>query len=60
MPGGGCRVRVGGRSGGLLLLLSVVECFLEGRGEFEFVVEFVDGVEGSETLACFFRHVTIL
>ena len=53
-------MRVGGRSGGLLLLLSVVECFLEGRGEFEFVVEFVDGVEGSETLACFFRHVTIL
>ena len=32
----------------------VVECFLEGCGEFEFVVEFVDGYEGSETLACFF------
>ena len=33
----------------------VVECFLEGRGEFESVVEFVDGDEGSETFACFFR-----
>ena len=33
----------------------VVECFLEGCGEFESVVEFVDGNEGSETLACFFR-----
>ena len=32
----------------------VVECFLEGRGEFELVVEFVDGDEGGETLACFF------
>ena len=31
-----------------------VERFLEGCGEFEFVVEFVDGDEGSETLACFF------
>ena len=26
----------------------VVECFLEGRGELEFAVEFVDGDEGSE------------
>ena len=32
----------------------VVECFLEGRGELEFVVEFVDGDEGSELFACFF------
>jgi hypothetical protein len=32
----------------------VVECFLEGRGEFELVVEFVDGDEGRETLASFF------
>ena len=32
----------------------VVECFLEGRGEFEFVIELVDGDEGSETLASFF------
>ena len=32
----------------------VVECFLESCGEFEFVVEFVDGDEGSETLASFF------
>ena len=31
----------------------VIERFLEGRGELEFVVEFVDGDEGSETLACF-------
>ena len=30
----------------------VVECFLESCGEFESVVEFVDGYEGSETLAC--------
>ena len=35
----------------------VVECFLEGFGEFEFVVEFVDGDEGSESLACFFGGV---
>ena len=27
----------------------VIERFLEGRGELEFVVEFVDGDEGSET-----------
>jgi hypothetical protein len=33
----------------------VVECFLEGRGEFEFVVELVDGDEGRESFACFFR-----
>ena len=32
----------------------VVECFLEGRGDFEFVVELVDGDEGGETLASFF------
>jgi hypothetical protein len=32
----------------------VVECFLEGFGEFEFVVEFVDGDEGSESFASFF------
>ena len=32
----------------------VVKCFLEGRGELESVVEFVDGDEGSESLACFF------
>jgi hypothetical protein len=31
----------------------VVERFLEGCGEFEFVVEFVDGDEGSEALASF-------
>ena len=31
----------------------VVECFLEIRGEFEFVVEFVYGDEGSKALACF-------
>jgi hypothetical protein len=38
----------------------VVECFLEGRGEFESVgtyVEFVDGDEGSESFACFFGGV---
>ncbi len=33
----------------------VVERFLEGRGEFEFVVEIVDGDEGRESFACFFR-----
>ena len=32
----------------------IVECFLESCGEFESVVEFVDGDEGSETLAGFF------
>ena len=32
----------------------IVECFLESCGEFESVVEFVDGDEGSEALACFF------
>ena len=32
----------------------VIKRFLEGRGEFEFVVEFVDGDEGGETLARFF------
>ncbi len=31
-----------------------VERFLEGCGEFEFVVELVDGDEGSETFASFF------
>ena len=34
--------------------LCVVERFLEGRGEFESVVELVDGDEGSESFACFF------
>ena len=29
----------------------VIERFLEGRGELKFVVEFVDGDEGSEALA---------
>ena len=32
----------------------VVECFLEGCGQFEFVVEFVDGDECGESFACFF------
>ncbi len=32
----------------------VVERFLESCGEFEFVVEFVDGDEGSESFASFF------
>ena len=32
----------------------VVECFLESCGEFESVVEFVDGDEGRESFACFF------
>ena len=32
----------------------VVECFLEGRCELEFVVELVNGDEGSEALASFF------
>ena len=38
----------------------VVKCFLEGRGELESVVEFVDGDEGSESLACFFGWYTAL
>ena len=37
--------------------LVVVECFLEGRREFESVVEFVDGDEGGESFACFFGGV---
>ena len=52
--GGGCLVQVGGRSGGLLLLRR--RRVLSGKlscGEFESVVEFVDGDEGSETFACF-------
>ena len=32
----------------------VVKCFLEGSGEFESVVEFVDGDKGSEAFASFF------
>ena len=32
----------------------IVECFLESCGEFESVVEFVDGDEGRESFACFF------
>ena len=32
----------------------VVECFLESYGELEFVVELVNGDEGSEALASFF------
>ena len=32
----------------------VVQCFLECCGELEFVVEFIDCDEGSESLACFF------
>ena len=32
----------------------VIERFLEGRGELEFVVEFVDGDECGESFACFF------
>ena len=39
---------MGGRSGGLPLLFLVVECFQEGRGEFEYVVEFVEFVDGDE------------
>ena len=48
-------VQVGGRRGGLLLLRR--RRVLSGKlscGEFESVVEFVDGDEGSETFACFF------
>ena len=48
----------GGRIGGLLLLLCRRVLSLEGRGELESVVEFVDGRdEGSESLACFFGGV---
>ncbi len=62
--GGGCLVWEGGRwvlqvgCGGVGVVKGyccflAVECFLKVRGEFEFVVEFVDRDEGSKALACF-------
>ena len=53
------RVGVGCGGGGVGVVegyccFVVVKCFLKSSGEFESVVEFVDGDEGSEALACFF------